>query len=121
MKLYIDNNLKYDVKKITTIGDINLLNFYTISKDGYVNPVKRWIIESNYNIYKHGFLSYLAKNSGEIIKNISEPQNGVGTLTPWINSSDIIEQETSPGWNNMPNNISQISSPIAYQTPIEES
>ena len=121
---YIDNNLKCDLKKISTIGDIDLLNFYTIGKDGYVNPVKRWIIESNYNIYKYGFLSYLSKDSGEMIKNIIEPQKDIGTITPWVDSTVIQETsqdpESIPDWNNMISNniisnISEISSPIAFQ------
>ena len=120
---YIDNNLKYEVKKITTIGDIDLLNFYTISKDGYVNPVKSWIIESNYNIYKYGFLNYLSKDSDEMNKDIIEPQKDVGTLTPWIDSTGIPDQESNPSWVNMTSNLSQISSPIAFQEQqlIEES
>ena len=74
-------------------NSINMLNYRTIGKDGYVQPVQKWIIDACFNLNKS---SYYYNMTGKDDKNdmISQNEENVKKIIEVIDDSS-----SSNDWN----------------------
>ena len=95
---YMDNNLKGNLFK----SPIDFIKFHTINANGYVTPVKKWLIDTNYHINKSIFFEDLKLNKEP------EPENKtIGVVTPSGEEYNPIEYAVPESWESIASSVEE--------------
>ena len=125
---YMKNKFKVS-KDDQLSSQINMLEFRTISSNGYVEPVKKWLIDTIFNLNKNEYCKLLKESDSEKDKTdiTEEKKPNHSKLIEVIDSnsssgiwSTASGTELSFNNQNAPNNWEELASPIVNPNELME-